>query len=151
MKPTPSYQRSWKNYLIDPKFQLKYAFWISGTGLLLVGAITTVFYIYIRENYAILVDLSPMTDDAKAILYDELNRIILTLSAISGFFISVITLIGIILSHRAAGAVFHFKKVFRLIAAGKHEARIQLRPNDDFQEAAVAFNEMMDSLTPAKK
>jgi len=151
MKQTETYKRSWKNYLIDPKFQLKYAFWLSGTGLILVGAITTVFYFYIRENYAILVDLSPMTEDAKSILYEELNRIILSLSLISGGFIAVITLLGIVLSHQAAGAVYHFKKVFKLIASGKVETRIQLRPNDDFQDAAKAFNEMMDTLTTQKK
>ncbi len=144
------YQRSWKNYLIDPSFQLRYAFWLSGTGLLLVAAITSVFYFYIRENYAILVDLSPMTDDAKALLYDELNQIITKLALISFTFVMVITLVGIVISHRAAGAVYHFKKIFQKVAEGDVTARIQLRPNDDFQEAAKEFNRMMETLKQSK-
>jgi methyl-accepting chemotaxis protein len=144
------HQRSWKNYLIDPSFQLRYASWLSGTGLLLVAAITSVFYFYIRENYAILVDLSPMTDDAKALLYDELNQIITKLALISFTFVMVITVIGIVISHRAAGAVYHFKKIFRKVTEGDATARIQLRPNDDFQEAAKEFNLMMETLKQSK-
>ncbi len=142
----PAFKRSWKNFLIDPKFQLRYAFWLSGTGVILVAAITVVFYSYIRNNYAVLVDLSPMTDDAKALLYDELNQIIVRLAAISTVFILMMTFLGVIISHRAAGAVYHFKKVFRLIGEGKVDERIQLRPGDDFQDAAADFNQMMDRL-----
>jgi|GEM_PF-555332 len=146
-----TYQRSWKNYLIDPTFQLKYAFWISGTGILLVCSIAALFYRYIRENYAILVELSPMTDDLKIHMWAELDRIMIQLGVISAIFLLCVTLLGIVLAHKAAGAVYHFKKVFRQIAAGRTETRIRLRPGDDFQEAAEEFNRMMDVLHAASK
>lgn len=141
-----TYKRSWKNYLIDPSFQLKYAFWISGTGVMLVGSIAALFYRYIRENYAILVELSPMTDDLKIHMWAELDRIMIQLGIISALFLVCVTLLGIVLSHKAAGAVYHFKKIFRQIGDGQTEARIRLRPGDDFQEAAQEFNSMMDRL-----
>ena len=145
------YKRSWKNYLIDPAFQLKYAFWISGTGVLLVGSIAALFYRYIRENYAILVELSPMTDELKIHMWAELDRIMIQLGLISALFLVCVTLLGIVISHKAAGAVYHFKKVFRQIAEGKTDARIRLRPGDDFQEAAQEFNSMMDRLNVSPK
>jgi len=140
------FKRSWKNYLIDPTFQLKYAFWISGTGVMIVGSIAALFYRYIRENYAILVELSPMTDELKIHMWAELDRIMIQLGLISAIFLVCVTLLGIVLSHKAAGAVYQFKKVFRQIADGQTDTRIRLRPGDDFQEAAQEFNRMMDRL-----
>ena len=145
-----AYKRSWRNYLIDPKFQLKYAFWISGTGIILVAAMSTLFYRYIHENYVTLVDLSPMTEETKLLMYSELNEILIKLGIISVTFIAIVTLLGIVISHKAAGAVYHFKKVFRKIGDGETHLRIHLRPGDDFQEAAAEFNIMMDKITPRK-
>jgi methyl-accepting chemotaxis protein len=141
------HQRSFKNILINPAYQFKYIFWISMTGVILVALNASVFYYYIRENYALLVDLSPMTDEAKAQLYSELNSIILKLSAASFVFLSVVSYFGIVMSHRTAGPMFHFKRVFGQIKDGKTDARIRLRPKDDFQDVATSFNEMMDTLS----
>src|SRR5262249_37280276 len=74
--PTGRHQRKLKNLLINPKYQLKYTFWLTFTGVFLIALNATLFYHYISENYAILVDLSPMNDEAKKQLYTELREII---------------------------------------------------------------------------
>jgi hypothetical protein len=144
------FKRSWRNYLIDPSFQLKYAFWISGTGIFLVAAMSALFYRYIHENYVTLVDLSPMTEETKLLMYSELNEILIKLGLISVTFIVIVSLLGIVLSHKAAGAVYHFRKIFRKVGDGETSLRIHLRPGDDFQEAAAEFNLMMDKLSARK-
>jgi methyl-accepting chemotaxis protein len=139
-------RRKIKNYLITPDYQLKYCFWLGATGVLLTAINSTVFYLYIRENYATLVDLSPMTDAAKAQLYSELNRILISLGIISVAFLAVVCFLGMVISHKTAGPLYHFKRVFKEIHKGNQKARINLRPTDDFRDVAQAFNEMMDAI-----
>lgn len=139
-------RRNLKNILINPKYQIKYIFWLTFTGFLLIAINAVTFYWYVSENYTILVDLSPMTPEAKSQLYTELHQIILSLSAFSFLFLGAVAVLGLILSHRTAGPMFHFKRVFNEIRTGSRNARVHLRPNDDFQDVAQEFNSMMDSL-----
>lgn len=144
--PKPPYKRKLRNFLINPSYQLKYIFWLGLSGILLVSLNSAIFYYYINENYTILVELSPMADDTKALLYSELNWIIIKLIVFSLGFLALVSLLGIVLSHRTAGALFHFKKIFNEIRNGNKNARLNLRPKDDFQDVAKIFNEMMDKL-----
>ncbi|MEK6705992.1 MAG: methyl-accepting chemotaxis protein [Bdellovibrionota bacterium] len=147
----PQNRRSISNWLINPRYQLKYIFWLTTTGLVLTALNAIVFYFYVSENYSILVDLSPMTEEAKLQLYSELRQIVVMLSAISAMFLTVVGIIGVVFSHRTAGPLYHFKKIFGLIREGRTDMRVRLRPNDDFQDVASSFNEMMDSLETKMK
>ena len=138
--------RKFSNFLINPKYQLKYIFWLSATGISLVALYSVIFYTYIHENYQILVDLSPMDDASKQQLYRELAHVILLLGGISFIFIIFVSIAGVVLSHRTAGPLYHFKRVFNEIKSGKRDARVRLRPNDDFQDVAASFNEMIESI-----
>jgi methyl-accepting chemotaxis protein len=138
--------RSLKNLLINPAFQLKYVFWISTAGIILIACNALIFYSYIKENYSILVDLSPMDEAAKTQLYHELNVILYKLGGVSLVFMLLAGILGIKISHSTAGPLYHFKRVFNEIKNGKTESRIRLRPGDDFKDVAQAFNDMMDSV-----
>ncbi len=144
-------RRKLKNVLINPAYQIRYVFWLGITGLLLTLVNCTIFYVYIHENYSILVELVPMTDQVKGQLYTELHQIIWILAGISVVFVGVVSVLGLFLSHRTAGPMYHMKRVFSDITSGKTTARVNLRPNDDFQDVALAFNTMMDSVTGGRK
>ncbi len=141
------YKRSFKNLIINPFYQMKYIFWVGSTGLTIVLGYTLIFYSYMKENYAILVDLSPMSDDAKSQLYRELHQVLIILSSCSVAFIGMVSFFGLVFSHRTAGPLYHFKRVFREIESGNRKARVKLRPKDDFQDVASAFNHMMDVIS----
>jgi len=143
-------RRKLRNLVLDPKYQFKFVFLAAGSALLVSFVNAVVFYTYIKENYAILVDLSPMTDEAKAQLYAELRQIILFLGAGSLLFVLAVAGMALYFSHRSAGPLFQFKRVFDQIRKGQVESRIHLRPRDDFHEVAKSFNEMMDSLTKSE-
>ncbi len=142
----PSYKRSVKNLWINPSYQRKYIFWVTLTGLILIFSYSFIFYFFTKENYAILVDLSPMTDEAKQQLYKEMYQIVGLLIIGSILFLSLVSCIGLIYSHRTAGPLYHFKRIFYEVKNGNLSARVKLRPKDDFKDVAQAFNEMMDSL-----
>jgi len=140
-------RRQLKNFLINPRYQFKYVFWVSLTGMLLILLNASVFYYFIRENYKILVDMSPMEDEVKAQLYRELYQILFALGGFAALFILIAATFGIALSHRTAGPMFHFKRVFSEIQKGNLTARVRLRPKDDFQDVAAECNRMIDYLT----
>ncbi len=139
--------RSIKSILINPKYQLRYIFWLTGTGLILVALNAGLFYSYVSEKYQILVDLSPMTDEVKAQLYTELNEVMVKLVGLSLLFLFLVGILGIVFSHRTAGPMYHFKRVFNAVKNGDKSQRVRLRPTDDFQDVAKAFNDMMDKST----
>ena len=90
--------------------------------------------------------MSPMDEASKVQLYQELNVIIYKLGGVSLSFMLLATLLSIKISHATAGPLYHFKRVFNEIKNGKTDARIRLRPNDDFKDVANTFNEMMDAI-----
>jgi hypothetical protein len=143
-----TYKRNLKNLLINPDYQLRYVFWLTSSGFALVLLNALIAYSYINENYVTLVDLSPMTDEAKVQLYTELRHLIYALTGLSFVFMFVMIILGIFLSHRTAGPLYHFKRVFQEIKAGNLNHRIHLRPKDEFQDVAKDFNEMMDAIHP---
>ena len=149
MKPKQN-RRKWKSLLINPRYQLKYIFWTTVSGLFLVSVNAFVFYYYLQENYKILVELSPMEDIVKSQLYHELHEIIIILSCFGVLFTLVTALIGIFFSHRTAGPLYHFKRVFREISKGDASARVKLRPKDEFRDVAEEFNRMLDKLMSKK-
>ncbi len=143
-------KRKFKKILINPGFQLRYVFWLTASGLILVAINAGIAYAYIRENYMTLVELSPMTDDTKALMYAELRNLILALSVTSLVFLGMVAFVGLILSHRTAGPLYHLNRVFHEVIAGNRNARAKFRNQDEFQEVADSFNQMMDSLTIEK-
>jgi methyl-accepting chemotaxis protein len=146
-----SHQRRWKNLLVNRAYQTKYIFWVTASGGLLVLLNAATFYFFIRENYSVLVELSPMTQDAKDVLYAELRQVLMILTVVAFLFLGLVSILGLILSHRTAGPMYHFRRIFNSIEAGDHAARVRLRPNDDFKEVAHAFNAMMDKLQSGQK
>ncbi len=139
-------KRNLSNLVLNPKYQVKYVFWITFTGLILTLFNGAVFYNFVSENYKILVDLAPMTDEVKAQLYKELYQILILLGGFAFVFLGLVCLLGFVISHRTAGPMYRFKKAFQEVKDGNLDQRIHLRPNDDFQDVAESFNQMMDIL-----
>ncbi len=150
-QPRYSQRRRLKNFLINPRVQLRYAALAAGSGLVLSLAHTAVFYSFVRENYETLVELSPMTAAVRQQLYRELGQIITYLSLASLSFIVLTALAAVVASHRAVGPLYHFKQVFDDVRKGKFKTRIRLRPGDDFQDVAESFNLMLDRLERLKQ
>jgi methyl-accepting chemotaxis protein len=144
-------RRKTRTLLLNPRYQLKFVFLAAGSSFLLAAANAGVFYHYVRENYAILVELSPMTDEAKAQLYRELHQIFLVLGVFTIGFAAVVGSLALWLSHRTAGPLYRFRQVFNEIRDGNTALRIRLRPGDEFHDVAEAFNEMMDKKSAASE
>lgn len=144
-------RRKVSNFIINPHYQWKYILGLLLSGGIMVVLLLGISYAYIRENYDILVDLSPMTEQTKALLYQELAKLVRILVVTAAFFLGLVFLAGVYFSHKAAGPLHNFKRVFADIKAGRKDTRVHLRPGDEFQEIAQEFNSMMDQLTGPSK
>jgi len=61
-------------------------------------------------------------------------------------FAALMITIGLVETHRAAGAVFKMQRHIHRVTAGDLDARVYLRKGDHFQDVAEDFNRMIDSL-----
>lgn len=140
-------KRKIKNILINKKFQLKYILWLVIPTLIVTFSYSYLFYYFISENYQVLVDLNPvMSDEVKGILYQELNQLFYLIFAISILFTFFIIVIALVNSNKTAGPLYRLKKEFDKIKKGNFSSKMKLRPNDDFQDVAQSFNDMIDSI-----
>jgi nitrogen fixation/metabolism regulation signal transduction histidine kinase len=58
----------------------------------------------------------------------------------------LIAIWALFITHRAAGSVYHIKRVVEAIRSGNLSERVHLREKDEFQDLAQSFNQMMDEL-----
>ncbi len=140
-------QRSLKNYLINPSYQLKYILYNSLLGFILTCLYAYVFYVHINENYSILIDLSDMTTETRELLYRELKNIITILIISSVAFLCAAAIVGVVISHKVAGPMFKLESTMREMIENKDfKRRVKFRPGDEFQSIANTFNKLLDKV-----
>lgn len=140
------HKRRIRSFMINPRYQLKCASLTAATGALLVTATVAILFVFIRENFIIWAGMTQMSDDLQLRLNTELRHVIWGISWIALVWIALICLFSVVLTHRTAGPLYHFQRVFDEIRAGKFDTRIRLRPHDEFHEVAQSFNSMMETL-----
>jgi methyl-accepting chemotaxis protein len=142
-----SNKRELRNYLIYPQFQLKFVAILVITNILIALMILGSMYLFFVNSSSLYGVLQYMHNDTSINFRAELNHYLIILGILIFFFIILIGVVALILSHRAAGPIFRFRSTYDKIAEGNLDERIYLRPKDDFQEVALSFNKMMDQLT----
>jgi hypothetical protein len=126
-------KRSFKNYLLDPNFQLRYGLYFAAAG---VGSIALILTLILTRLNGMLVDvfsqpaltvalenaISKFTDDL--ILYSALT-----------FAFNVVFSVGfaIFMTHRIAGPAKVITSFIQEIRAGKYDSKRNLRERDDLQ------------------
>ena len=141
-----SHQRKPKNLLLDWGFQGVILMLIVATGLLCIAVTAFLSHAYIADSYAFIFKHTSLPQDLITARYSDLYRFLLSLSLLNGAIVLVVAGWTLFVTHRAAGSIFHIRRVIGEIRAGNRAARVHLRRNDEFQELAGAFNEMMDEM-----
>lgn len=142
----PKKQRSLKNFLIMPGFQGRIAFFIVLAGFVCAAINGYLYYIYVVDSYDFILRHSNLPQQLVDDRYLDLRNFGLALGLVTLVIMLMITAWSIAVTHRAAGAVYHMKRVMEEIRAGNTRQRVRLRPKDEFQDVAQSFNRMMDEL-----
>jgi len=143
-------KRKLADLLINPIFQLKAAALSLIPGIIIVTIYNFLINQRMRENYDILVSASPMQEAAKSQLWLEFDQFRIQLVAFSLFFLVLIFLFGVFLSHKVVGPIHKIRKIMEEVRRGNKKARVFFRKGDEFTELAASFNNMMDSLVVEK-
>lgn len=139
-------RRKIKNFWLMPAFQMKFVMVIFLTGFLFAACYIGFFYFYVWAQFKQLIQFANVTADMSGVLKGEMLSVFQLVVVVSIGFVFALLWVAIILSHRAAGPMYRFKKTFEQIRGGDMAARIHLRPHDDFQDVAQEFNLMMDQV-----
>jgi nitrogen fixation/metabolism regulation signal transduction histidine kinase len=139
-------KRKITNLWLIPEFQSKFVATILISSILIIASYILFFFLYVRPRFEQLIQFAQVSSEISSAMRLEMNAIFQWLVALSLVILMAMLWVAMILSHRAAGPMFRFKKVFEQIRSGDHTARIHLRPKDDFQDVAHEFNTMMDEI-----
>lgn len=133
-----------KSYWINPKFQLKYCFvlTLAGFGVMIISG--TFSYTYMR------VAIHELTFNNPAIENKFLGPFLLTFSIISVTFSVMLFVIGLMISHRAAGPLYAFERFLNDHLHGKN-SKLKLRAGDEFRHLEDLANKMNDQFTVRTK
>ena len=104
------------------------------------------YYAYVDGSYTFILQNSTLPQALIEQRHRDLLIFGLALAAASLVVTSILAIWALVLTHRAAGAVYHLKKVILEIRAGNATRRVHLRKKDEFQDLAAAFNQLMDEL-----
>lgn len=126
-------------YIIKYQFQFKYSVYV------LLAVSITGFLLWFETHGAI----SRMFETG-VVLNDDVSDQLRLISSIVGktaFLLSGITFgAALILSHYVAGPIYRFEKLFNEIKDGNIGILVRLRPKDEFQDTAEAFNQGLAGL-----
>jgi HAMP domain-containing protein len=142
----PKDKRSKKSLLIDGGFQGRIVSFILLAGFLCIGVTAYFCYAYIGDSYDFILRHSSLPQDLIDERYRDLFAFLVSMSLVNLLIILVIAAAALFITHRAAGSVYHMKRVIDEIKSGNAKERVHLREKDEFQDLARSFNAMMDEV-----
>jgi len=145
-------KRKLANFIIDRELQSKFVFWMTFTGIFLIFLLCAIVYYYTSENYDLLIEMSPMQDVVKEQLKVELQAIIFKMIFAGIGFLVLVSLLGVVISHRIAGPVYRMRKLIsEIVDDGVDHEKITLRPGDELWPLADDISRLMIYLKKQKK
>jgi signal transduction histidine kinase len=117
--------------------------------MLQIGALVTALQLLLffgagREYFMNLARSTPLPDVAVADLARDLRFLAMISVEICIVILGIATAIGIVRSHRTAGAAYAIRRTIRNVLAGDRSSRVQLRKRDELTPLAHAVNELLD-------
>jgi HAMP domain-containing protein len=146
----PKQQRSKKSLLIRAGFQGQIIFFVVLAGIACIAANGYLYYSYVVGSYDFILGHSRLPQELIDQRYRDLFTLWLSLTVLNFLIILAVAIWALIVTHRAAGAIYHIRRVAEAIKAGNVAERVHLREKDEFQDLARSFNEMMDELQKIK-
>lgn len=138
-------RRVWKNYFPEPRFQMKFLFFLMAGTLVQVAVTYSVIGYFVAENYRFLVKYAALDSEILGILSGELASLIWVMAGAAITFMMGILVVGMGFSHRVAGPIFALRRTIRELSEGK-DARLKLRQGDQFTDLADEFNSLVSQL-----
>lgn len=131
-----TYKRS--NFIIDPKFQYRFSFFICS--LVLVGSMFYPLTIY--DLYQRLIAALPGSPQ----LEESRNVLIMWLSLSQLAMLGLVFVITIFVGHKIAGPMYKLKMYLNSMMAGEEYYKLNFRKGDNFHDVADSLNQFTEHL-----
>lgn len=136
------------NFLINKKFQLKFAFYVCTW----IFALSMVYPLIIYNIFEYFLQLAATPGAGHPTLTVEKikaveNQVLLLLGILQILFLGITFMLSIFLSHRIAGPLHKLKISMQEVARGNLDLRITFRKNDHFMDMQDTFNDMIQHLS----
>ncbi len=143
-------RRKFSNYLIDPRFQLRFIGLMLLASLVPLGVAFGIASHFIRQNYAILVKYGVLEPQIVELLNRELSFLVGMILGAVVVCLTMIGLVGLVFSHRVAGPIYAMRRGIRMIKeTGK--GFLNIRPNDEWQDFVREMNELIENIRTRSK
>lgn len=145
--------RSWRNYLLDPGFQLKYTGMVVLVTLVVASVLGFAAYRFshsVTEMNLVAMAMDPNVDpavlDSMTATVSEYDRKV-ALSIVAGvaFLCLALGITGIIVTHKVVGPAYKLRMLLEHLANGRMELVGRLRPGDELQHVFLSLKAMVDA------
>lgn len=148
--PGPPPKRRFKNYLLDPAFQLRYTGMVVAVTFLVASGLGYMAYDYSSQQTEMLtvnLALEGHTEDFITAEAERVDRELL-LKIVGGILTLVVALgfTGILVTHRVVGPAYKLKSLFRHVADGHLRVYGRLRKGDELWDVFDEFEKMIIKL-----
>jgi len=147
----PAYKRSWKNYLLNLRYQLKYTLTIVGISLVLTGGLGYVVISKAHEaSRVVQVRAMDPTDELAQQLVAQFSRndriMMIVLICFGVLLCLVLTAYGIVITHKVAGPLYKVSLHLDKLRDGKLSQVWPLRKGDELVDFFDHFKTAHDAL-----
>jgi hypothetical protein len=152
-------KRRLRNYLLDPRFQLKYISMVVGVTIVVAGVLGCFAYRYSRGQTQLMtvMQLERQTElDPKFINYLETEANKADRTVLIGILTGILCLAlalgftGIVVTHKLVGPAYKIKRLLGEVRDGHLNVQGSLRKGDELHDVFLAFEEMVRSLRAAQ-
>ena len=152
--------RKLRNYLLEPKFQLKYTGMVVGVTMVVAAVLGYQVYDYStgqtrmlnieRMSSAIGAD-DQFIADIERYARDADRKVALAVLGGIGVLALALGLTGIVVTHRLVGPAYRLRQLLRQVSEGRLRPAGSLRKHDELREVFEMFQRMMGSLRSARE
>jgi len=159
-RPRSKGQRQFRNYLLDPKFQIKYVSMVVGVTVVVAAVLGFIAYGYSRGQTQMLTmakmaQYTELDDQTYEFIKQEAEKAdqAVILGILGGIAVMVLSLglTGIIVTHRLVGPAYKMKRLLGYVRDGHLRVDGRLRRGDELQDLFEAFEQMVNSLRSAQE
>jgi hypothetical protein len=148
--------RKLRNFLLEPKFQLKYSGMVVAVTVVVASALGYQAYRY-STGQTQLMNIERMEAKGAAVdarFISDLDRyarqadrrVVLGILGAIGVLALALGMTGIVITHRVVGPAYRLKRMFRMVGAGRIRPPGGLRRHDELRDVFDAFQTMLQGL-----
>jgi signal transduction histidine kinase len=138
--------RSPKNFLVNPTFQFRVAFYFVSSAVAVAGVILFLMYGYLNEIRSVLASTSGLSIDTQLHVDGLISKIVTVSTGLFAVMALGVLVYAVIVSHRIAGPMVAILAFIEQMKKGNYSAQRSLRPYDELAPIMSSLRELSDQL-----